>query len=230
MIKKFIISIMRRAIFGYRASSDSYIHYLRENGIHIGEGTIIFDAPNTVIDSQNPKILNIGNNVRITSGCVILTHDFSWSVIGGVYGECVGGVAPVVIGNNVFLGMNSTILKGSSIGDNVIIGAGSLVSGKCESNSVYVGNPARRLCSLEEFYKKSASKSEREIAEIMTYIKKEDIGTIWKYLREYSCYFKDAPDEMKKQIMMDTGYPETCKRYYGKNPPEYALDDFMAKG
>lgn len=57
-----------------------------------------------------------------------------------------------VIGNNVFIGMGAIILMGANIGDNVIIGAGAVVSGKVESNSVYAGNPAVRVCSLEEHY------------------------------------------------------------------------------
>ena len=144
VIKKIIISAIKRIVFGYRTTSEAYIHYLHKIGVQVGNGTVIFDPHNVIIDTQNPKLLHIGNNVRITSGCVLLTHDFSWSVIGGVYGQCVGGVAPVSIGNNVFIGMNSIILKGSYIGDNVIIGAGSIVNGSCESNSVYVGNPVRK--------------------------------------------------------------------------------------
>ena len=59
-----------------------------------------------------------------------------------------------VIGNNVFIGMRSIILAGANIGDNVIIGAGSVVTGIVESYSVYAGNPAKKICSLEEYKKK----------------------------------------------------------------------------
>ncbi len=88
-------------------------------------------------------MIKIGNNVRITRGCILLTHDYSWSVLAGVYGEILGGIGYLDIGDNVFIGMNSIILKNTSIGDNVVIGAGSVVSGKIECNSVYAGNPAR---------------------------------------------------------------------------------------
>lgn len=50
--------------------------------------------------------------------------------------------------------MNSIVLMGANIGDNVIIGAGSVVSGKIEKNSVYAGNPARKICSLDEHYQR----------------------------------------------------------------------------
>ena len=52
----------------------------------------------------------------------------------------------------------STILPGSTIGDNVIIGAGACVSGWIEYNSVYAGNPAKRICSIEEWIEKREQK------------------------------------------------------------------------
>lgn len=53
------------------------------------------------------------------------------------------GTAPVQIGNNCFIGCNVLILKGSKIGDNCVVGAGAVVSGRFEDNCVIAGNPAR---------------------------------------------------------------------------------------
>lgn len=58
----------------------------------------------------------------------------------------------------LFIGMRSITLQGTTIGDNVIIGAGSVVFGKVESNSVYAGNPARKICSLDEHRDKLAKR------------------------------------------------------------------------
>lgn len=57
---------------------------------------------------------------------------------------------PVKIGNNVFIGVNSIILKGSEIGDNSIIGAGSVVSGVIPSNVIAAGNPCRVIKRIEK--------------------------------------------------------------------------------
>lgn len=56
---------------------------------------------------------------------------------------------PVTIGNSVWIGGNSTILPGVTIGDNCVIGAGSVVTHDIPSNSVAVGNPARVIRKLQ---------------------------------------------------------------------------------
>ncbi len=59
------------------------------------------------------------------------------------------------IGNNVFIGEHATILMGTIIGDNCIVGANSLVKGTFPDNVVIAGNPARVVCTLEEYYEKA---------------------------------------------------------------------------
>lgn len=50
---------------------------------------------------------------------------------------------PVKIGSNVFIGVNAIILKGTELGDNCVVGAGSVVSGRFGNGEVIAGNPAR---------------------------------------------------------------------------------------
>ena len=54
----------------------------------------------------------------------------------------------VIIGNNVWIGGDATILPGVTIGDNVVIGAGAVVTGSFPSNVVIAGNPARIIKKL----------------------------------------------------------------------------------
>ena len=59
-----------------------------------------------------------------------------------------GPSAPVIIENDVWIGMNCIILKGVTIGSGAVIAAGSIVIKDVDSNSVYAGNPARKIKTL----------------------------------------------------------------------------------
>lgn len=145
--KKFIVRY-----FSKYCSPYLFTDILREEGISIGKGTIFYDPNSQTIDRERPWMLKIGEYCKITKGTTILTHDYSRSVLRRVYGDIVGEAGITKIGNNVFVGMHSTILMGADIGDNVIIGAGSVVSGKVESNCVVAGNPAKVIRTLDEHY------------------------------------------------------------------------------
>ena len=154
MIKK----IIKKIIWGYKASSEEYIKHLRSVGFSIGDDVIIYAPTKTFIDEQYPWMVSIGSHVRITEGVKILTHDYSWSVLkladNADKGIILGASGEVNIGNNVFIGMNSIITRNVRIEDNVIIGAGSIVTKDCRKNSIYAGNPAKYIMSLEDFERK----------------------------------------------------------------------------
>ncbi len=155
--------LIKKIVYKEKASEKDLINYLRKNGAKIGENVRIWAPQKNRIDMSYPWLLQIGDNVRITEGVVILTHDYSWSVIKSFSsekineGQILGAVSPVTIGNNVFIGMNAIITRGVTVGDNVIIGAGSVVTKDCEANSVYAGNPAKKIMTLEEYYDKRKS-------------------------------------------------------------------------
>ena len=163
MLKK----IIRKIVFREKADSDSYIRYLRKIGMRIGDRTVIYAPNRVVIDRTRPWMIEIGNDVKITEGVVILTHGFDWSVLKGVYGEVLGSCGKVTIGNNVFIGMNSVILKGVTVGNNVIIGAGSIVNKDIPDNCVVAGNPAKFIMSLDEYYEKRKKLQEKEAKEMV---------------------------------------------------------------
>lgn len=152
----------------YMRSEKAYIAHLKKIGCQIGEGSRIFAHPlNIFIDPSRPCLIQIGKNVMLTRNVTILTHGFDWSVLNGVYGDVLGSSGKVVIGNNVFVGMNTTILKGTTIGDNVIIGANCFIrGGNWPSNCVIAGNPAKVVCSLEEYYEKRKKMQLSEAVEL----------------------------------------------------------------
>ena len=57
--------------------------------------------------------------------------------------------APIILGKNVWIGSNATILQDVSIGDNAIIGAGAVVTKNVEANTIVGGSPARFIKSIE---------------------------------------------------------------------------------
>ncbi len=60
--------------------------FLRHIGVDIGKNVVFFNAGNVIVDYTRPELLHIGNYCKITSGVVILTHDYSRSVLRRVYG------------------------------------------------------------------------------------------------------------------------------------------------
>lgn len=59
---------------------------------------------------------------------------------------------PIIIGNNVFIGAHCTILKGVNIGENSILGAGSVVTKNIPPNEIWAGNPAKFIKTLSNLY------------------------------------------------------------------------------
>ena len=173
------------------------IKYLKKKGVTIGDRTVIFDPQTTIIDETRPWMIEIGNDVQITSGVTLLTHGYDWSVLKGVYGEVLGSSGVLKIGNNVFIGMHSTILKGVTIGNNVIIGANSLVNKDIPDNCVAAGNPCRVIMSLEEYYKKRKNVQIDEATELVrAYREKKGIDPDEYALHEFFWLFSDNPDDI----------------------------------
>ena len=70
----------------------------------------------------------IGNNCMIGPGVMIFDHDHDYKALGGISsGKMISG--EITIGDNVWIGANSVILKGTKIGDNCVIAAGCVISG-----------------------------------------------------------------------------------------------------
>lgn len=88
--------------------------------------------------------VRIGNRVTVGANSTIVDSDFHpLNPNQRALDPKAGQKAGVVIGDDIFIGMNCTILKGTEIGDNCIVGAGSVVSGQFPAGSVIAGNPAQ---------------------------------------------------------------------------------------
>ena len=142
----------------YRLNSDKFISYLRSQGITIGKGCVFRSPMTTHIDLMRPSLIQIGDNVDMNVGFTIMAHDFTSRVFLFKYGEFLNSSGHIKIGNNIYFGMNVTVLKGVTIGDNCIIGAGSIVTKDIPSNSVASGVPAKIVSSLDEYFERRKKK------------------------------------------------------------------------
>lgn len=131
----------------YRLRGDFTTEQLISMGMTVGKNFKRLHG--VILDPGHCWLIEIGDNVTMAPRVHILCHDASTKQF-----LDYTKIAPVTIGNNVFIGAESVVLPGVSIGDNVIIGANSTVTKDIPSGSVYAGNPAKYICSLEDYLKK----------------------------------------------------------------------------
>ncbi|KDB08745.1 transferase hexapeptide repeat containing protein [Burkholderia sp. lig30] len=97
------------------------------------------------------KSVTIGNEVLMGANVSVFDTDFHpIAATNRRHSDDIEkiGVAPVVIGNNVFIGVGSIILKGTQIGDDSVVGAGSVVHGVFPERVILAGNPAKVIGSV----------------------------------------------------------------------------------
>lgn len=125
----------------------------RIQGVKVGERCRFFSTE----FSTEQYLINIGNHVTIASGVYFITHDGGVWVIRELYEKYKNCniVGQINIGDNVFIGMNSTIMPGVTIGENSIIAAGSVVTKSFPKDSIIAGVPAKKIKSLDEYIEKN---------------------------------------------------------------------------
>jgi maltose O-acetyltransferase len=131
-----------------------YPEYLRRQGVRIGRNSRVLYP--SYIDGRLPYLIEIGDDVTVSLYVTILTHDATTAYAGDLI-----KVGRVVIRDRCFIGANSTIMCNVTIGPNSIVGAGSVVTRDIPPDTVCAGNPARVVCSTEEFVKRHAELGRR---------------------------------------------------------------------
>lgn len=129
------------------------VSYCRGLGMEVGDGTIIKPSVNI---STEPYLIRIGSHCSITANVNLITHD------GGCWvfrenAPHLDIIAPIVLGDNVYVGIGATILPGVTIGSNVVIGAAAVVTRDIPSDVVVAGVPARVIKTLDEYRTKCSS-------------------------------------------------------------------------
>jgi maltose O-acetyltransferase len=134
--------LWRRAVLRLRGWPD--LEGLERTGLRMGRN--VFVGGGTVLDADFAHLIEIGDDTVISLGVMVLAHDASTRRHLGY-----SRVAPVRIGRRVFLGARAIVLPGVTIGDDAIVGAGSVVTRDVAPGTVVAGNPARPLTSTEQY-------------------------------------------------------------------------------
>jgi acetyltransferase-like isoleucine patch superfamily enzyme len=115
-----------------------------EPGGHIDVGDSVIVLPGVRISSATH--VTIGRNTMLATNCYI--SDADWH---DVYDRtsAPGSCAPVVLHDNVWIGDSALVCKGVTIGENSVIGAGSVVTANIPPNVIAAGNPARVVKPLD---------------------------------------------------------------------------------
>ena len=149
---KINFNILRSLILGHIATSLWFIpklalllHSLR--GVKFKKIETVFLGRDVIIDNRYPSLIEIGEDVWITSNCIILAHSYFSKVQNQKYGtqEKVGQVK---IGDGAFIGVGSIVCPGVSIGIGSYIAAGSVVTKNTNNFCLYAGNPAKFIKEL----------------------------------------------------------------------------------
>lgn len=110
----------------------------RFKGVHIGKKVEI--GYMVLIDNRRPELVTIEDHVTITTMCVVISHDLSRHFNEGK--EVIGEVR---IKRGAFIGMNSTIMPGVTIGEGAVVAAGSVVTHDVEPYTIVGGVPAKKI-------------------------------------------------------------------------------------
>lgn len=143
------------------ADNKKYIDILRKKGVQIGEHCEIYKSASF---GSEPYLISIGDHVRINAGVHLVTHDGGLWVLrdrNAGYGnefENADKFGQIIIHDNVHIGTNSIIMPGVEIGENVIVGCGSVVTKSIPPNEIWGGTPARKIETLDEYVEKVRTK------------------------------------------------------------------------
>lgn len=120
-----------------------------------GQGENVYWQPIKL--PPEPELIKLGNNVVIASEVLFVTHDAIHYMINHhpkIKQQYQLYLGAIEIGNNVFIGSRTIIMPNIKITDNVIVGAGSIITHDLEESGVYVGSPVKKIGDFEQFLEK----------------------------------------------------------------------------
>lgn len=100
-----------------------------------------------------PWIISLGKNVYLTDGVKFITHD-GGTLLFRQFVPDLEITKPIRLGNNVYAGNNVIFLPGVTIGNNVVVGAGSVVTKDIPDGEVWAGVPAKKIKDSVDYFEK----------------------------------------------------------------------------
>lgn len=159
--------------------------FLRRMGARIGKNCDIYTR--TGLFGTEPWLIEIGDDVTVCAEVTFLTHDGASRLfrkqcadMNAIYGNRFGTIR---ILDNSFIATNSTLLPGITIGPNSVVGACSVVTRDVPPGMVVAGNPAKVICSLEEYIERYRAKMIPVSATNRRELREELTIRFWKEIR-----------------------------------------------
>lgn len=145
------MNLIRTMIDLFQAKSDP-VKYARSLGVQIGDDVrLVSIKPGGGTFGSEPYLIKIGNHVTVSGDVRFVTHDGGVWIFRNMEPD-IDVFGPIVIGNNVFIGYGAIILPNVKVGNDVVIGACSLVSRDVPDGSVVAGIPAKAIKTKDEYY------------------------------------------------------------------------------
>jgi glycosyltransferase involved in cell wall biosynthesis len=138
---KSLSSIIQRIYYFFLSDEK----YARKIGVQIGNRCSIGSRS----FGSEPYLIKIGDHVQITDNVHFFTHGGGW-ILRDEYPN-IDIFGKIEIKNNVYIGSGSYILMGVTIGNNVVVGARTVVTKSIPDNVVVAGNPAKIIGSINDF-------------------------------------------------------------------------------
>ena len=134
---------------------------VNQNEVHLGKNVQLIGPVHPNIWSSEPYLITIGDNTTISFDTVFITHCGETRVFRNLADNDKERQTVIYksirVGSNCFIGCRCTILPGVTIGNNVIVGAGSIVNKDIPDNVVCAGVPAKIICTIDEYKAKHQS-------------------------------------------------------------------------
>jgi len=150
--EKNILAVILNKVFsrlllflGYHCPINSLrVTFHRWRGVKIGKG--VFIGMHVILDRAYPEYITIKDYAMIAGGNHLLAHSRAPEFFKG---KLLSYVAPIILEEYCWLGIESIVLAGSTVGKGSVVTAGSVVAGDIDPNVIVRGNPAEVIKKLQ---------------------------------------------------------------------------------